>query len=284
MSVYAEAQSAHQSAMEPHIPEHSLRRVDYDHSQHDAYAKGRALPREAIDRYMQVFGRHLSARRPLSVIDLGSGTGRFTPALADAFGGPVWGVEPAAAMRGVAEVEASHPNVSYLAGEAAAIPLPGACADALLMFLSFHHFPDKPAAAREIARVVKPGGRVILRGTLKERIPDHWWRSYFPRSWDIERAMFLSGPEHRAIFEAAGFETVESVQMEVPFEGDLAAAVERLKLRAVSVFEHLTEAELAEGFARMDADLAAGTLIEKPTTGDFIVFERRPSATEPKQP
>ena len=35
----------------------------------------------------------------------------------------------------------------------------------------------------------------------------------------------------------------------------------------------MTEAELDEGFARIDAALAAGTIEEKPTYGDFIVFE-----------
>lgn len=260
--------------MEPHTPNSPLPPVDYDRVQHPVYAKGRALQPAAIARYMESFAQRLPTRRPLTAVDLGSGTGRFTPALAEAFGGPVYGVEPAAGMRDIAEASAAHPRVRYLAGEAAAIPLPDASADFVLMFLSFHHVPDQAAGAREIARVCRPGGRVILRSTFRDRIPDHWWRSYFPRSWDIERAMFFSEAAARALFETAGFTTLETVHMEIPFEDDLAAAVEKLKLRAVSVFEHLTEAELAEGFARLDADLAAGTLREKPTTGDFIVFTR----------
>jgi SAM-dependent methyltransferase len=258
-----------------------LQAVDYDRVQHAAYAKGRALPAASIQAYMATFAQHLPARRPLTVVDLGSGTGRFTPALAEAFGGPVYGVEPAAAMRQAAEAGADHPRVRYLAGEAAAIPLPDACADLVLMFLSFHHVPDQAAGAREIARVVKPGGRVILRSTFRERIPDHWWRGFFPRSHAIEEAMFFSEAEARALFEAAGFTTALSVQAEIPFEGDIEGAVRRLKLRAVSTFEHMTEAELDEGFARIDAALAAGAIEEKPTTGDFIVFERsglRPEA------
>jgi ubiquinone/menaquinone biosynthesis C-methylase UbiE len=154
------------------------------------------------------------------------------------------------------------------------MPLPEAGADFLLMFLSFHHFPDQAAAAAEIARVVKPGGRVILRSTFKARIPNHWWRSYFPRSQQIEEAMFPSVAEAQALFEAAGFSTVELVEQDIPFERDLAEAVAKLKLRAVSVFEHLTEAELQAGFEAIDAALAAGTLEGKATTGDFLVFSR----------
>jgi ubiquinone/menaquinone biosynthesis C-methylase UbiE len=144
----------------------------------------------------------------------------------------------------------------------------------VLMFLSWHHVRDRAAAAAEIARVLKPGGRLILRSTFKERIPEHWWRSYFPRSWAIEEAMFPTVPETREQFESAGFTTLASVQPEIPFEGDLAEAVEKLKLRAVSVFEHMTPEELDEGFARLDAAHAAGAIELKPTTGDFLVFAR----------
>lgn len=255
----------------PHSP---LGRVDYDRVQHDVYAKGRALPATTVQHYMDIFARHLPAARPLSVIDLGSGTGRFTPALAEAFGGPVHGVEPAAGMRRVAEAQAAHPGVTYLAGEAASMPLPDASADFVLMFLSFHHVPDRAAAAHEIARVLRPGGRFILRSTFRERIPDHWWRGFFPTSWAVEEAMFPSVAEASTIFEAAGFTTVESVRMEIPFEGDIDWAVERLRLRAVSTFEHMSPADLDEGFARLEAAYAAGTIALKPTFGDFIAFAR----------
>jgi ubiquinone/menaquinone biosynthesis C-methylase UbiE len=260
--------------MEPQPPTPPLAPVDYDRVQHQAYARGRALPARAIRRYMETFAEHLPERRPLVGVDLGSGTGRFTPALAAAFGGPVHGVEPADGMRRTAEAQARHPQVAYLKGRAEAIPLPDAAADFVLMFLSYHHVADKPAAAREIGRVLRPGGRLVLRSTFRERIPDHWWRGYFPRSWDVERAMFPTEAETRALFEAAGFRTLASVQMELPFEDDLAEAVARLKLRAVSTFEHLTEDELAEGFARIDADFAAGAIARKPTFGDVVVFAR----------
>jgi ubiquinone/menaquinone biosynthesis C-methylase UbiE len=261
--------------MQPQDTATPIRRVDYDVAQHGAYAKARALPAAAIQRWMEVFGSHLPERRPLVGVDLGSGTGRFTPALAEAFGGPVYGVEPAARMRETAQAQARHPQVSYLAGEAAAIPLPDASADFVLMFLSFHHVPDGAAAAREIARVLRPGGRLILRTTFRERIPDLWWRAFFPRSWEIEAAVFTSEAELRELFEGAGFSTAASAEDILPPEEDLAAAAERLRLRGISIFEHMSEAEIEEGFARMDAALAAGTVEPQPSSAAYIVFARQ---------
>lgn len=272
MSIYAQAQAMHRLVMET---TNSLPRVDYDTArQPDGYVRGRALSPAAIQRYIDTLAGFLPPRRPLTGIDLGSGTGRFTPALAEAFGGPIFGVEPSERMRAEAERHALHPQVRYLAGEAARMPLPDAGADFVLMFLSFHHFPDQRAAITEIGRVVKSGGRVFLRSTFRERIPQHWWRSYFPRSQAIEEAMFPSVAEAQALFEAAGFSTVQLVEQDIPFDGDLAEQVAKLKLRAVSVFEHMTEAELQAGFDAIDAALAAGRLEPKGTTGDFLVFAR----------
>lgn len=261
--------------MEPNEPAQPLPPVDYDRVQHQTYAEGRALPADALEAYMAAFGAHLPTRRPLVGIDLGSGTGRFTPALAQAFGGPIFGVEPAEGMRRAAEAGSRHPGVSYLAGRAEAVPLPDASADFVLMFLSYHHVTDKPAAAREIRRVLKPDGRLLLRSTFRDRIPDIWWRCYFPRTWDVERAMFPTEAETLALFEDAGLGKIAAVQMELPFRGDIATAVARLKLRPYSVFEHLSAAELDAGFAQMDADLAAGAIVEKPAHGDVVVFGPR---------
>ena len=81
-----------------------LEKVDYDKHQHSVYARGRALSPEAADTWTQSFARWAGPQRPLTVIDLGSGTGRFTPALAETFGGPVYGVEPSQRMRHVARL------------------------------------------------------------------------------------------------------------------------------------------------------------------------------------
>jgi ubiquinone/menaquinone biosynthesis C-methylase UbiE len=255
--------------------EGTMKRVDYDERQHSVYAKGRALGPAAMARWMAAFEAEAPDRRPLTVLDLGSGTGRFSPALAETFGGPVHGVEPSERMRSIATAEAAHPSVGYLAGEAAAIPLPAGSVDLVLMFLSFHHVPDRAAAAREIARVLEPDGRVFVRGTFAGRIHDLWWRRFFPRSWEIEERMFPSVEETSAVFADAGLGRAKLVQVVHPYEGDVAADVKRLRLRAISTFDHMDEAEIEAGFAQMEAALEANDIPPPaPAVLDLLVLSR----------
>ena len=109
-----------------------MEKVDYDAGVHSVYATGRRMSPDALQTWMEAFARHLPETRPLVWLDLGSGTGRMTPSLASAFGGPAHGVEPSDKMRAEALALAGHPAVTYAAGSAEHIPLPDASCDAAL--------------------------------------------------------------------------------------------------------------------------------------------------------
>ena len=253
-----------------------LREVDYDERQHLVYARARALPEATMAEWMRVFARHAPPQRPLSVLDLGSGTGRFTPDLAEAFGGPVSGVEPSERMRAVAEENATHPAVTYLAGAAESIPLPAASCDLVVLFLVLHHVRDRPAAAAEIARVLRPGGRVLIRSSFPDRMPELPFYSYFPGARRIDELVFPRLDQTIELFEAAGlgFVAIEEVQQRIA--DSLADFAERLKFRGSSTFERLTEEEIESGFAALEAAVAVETR-PRPVyeDSDLLVLERR---------
>lgn len=233
-------------------------RVDYDDRQFAVYAQGRAIAPVMLARWMKVFAGHVPPRRPLAVLDLGSGTGRFTPALAQTFGGPVYGVEPSWRMRDIAIRSSAHPAVTYLPGGAQDLPLPAASCDAVLMFLVFHHVADPAAGAAEISRVLRPGGRVLIRSTFADRMPDLWWHHYFPRAAEIEKQMFPTVADVEAAFSSTRLRILDLQTVRERFAGSLAESAARLRLRAISTFEHLTEQEIAEGFIALDAAVHAG--------------------------
>jgi len=92
--------------------------------------------------------------RDAHVLDLGAGTGKLTQVLARRFA-RVTAVEPDDAMRAlIAGAEA-------LAGSAESIPLEDGSVDGVFCAEAFHWF-DWPVALREIARVLRPRGVLVL--------------------------------------------------------------------------------------------------------------------------
>jgi ubiquinone/menaquinone biosynthesis C-methylase UbiE len=252
-----------------------LKRVDYDRTQHAGYAKGRRLLPSSRRSWMRAFRGLAGDRRISRIVDVGSGTGRFTPVLADAFGAEVVGVEPSARMREVAYVESSHPLVTYVEGSAEDLPLEDESADLALMFLVWHHVPDRPAAARELARVLAPGARLLIATTLADRLKDLLLYRYFPRARDIDIELFPTLGETVGVFADAGFAHAGLVEVHHRSADSLMEYTERQRMRALSVYEHLTDAEYREGLAAMEADAAEET-VPQPVEADcdLLAFTR----------
>ncbi|ALG08283.1 class I SAM-dependent methyltransferase [Kibdelosporangium phytohabitans] len=237
-----------------------LPEVDYSTRLFTGYAAGRALTATTLETWREAFGRGAPRRRPLAVLDLGCGVGRFSPVLADVFGGPVYGVEPARRMREVAARQNGHPRVTYLDGDANTIPLGDDTCDLALLFLMLHHVPDQPAAAREIARVLRPGGRVLLQSSFSGELEDRRWFHHFPRAREIENVMFPSRAAVLEMFAAAGFTHERTDLVECEIAPSLAAYADKLRHRAIPTFEHLTEEEIKAGLASIDEAVARETV------------------------
>jgi SAM-dependent methyltransferase len=99
------------------------------------------------------------------VVDIGSGTGEHAKVLAEAVGpdGEAVGVDPNPGMR--AEARRRAPRARFVDGNAYALPFPDASVDAITCERVFQHLDHPERAAAEIARVLKPGGRVVVTDT-----------------------------------------------------------------------------------------------------------------------
>jgi SAM-dependent methyltransferase len=101
-------------------------------------------------------------------VDVGSGSGAFTRALARWMGPGcmVYGVDRDANFVGYAAQRAKEERLSrrcrYLEGDALALPLPDGVADAVTSYSVIEHLADHRAFLRESMRVCRPGGRVSV--------------------------------------------------------------------------------------------------------------------------
>jgi SAM-dependent methyltransferase len=110
------------------------------------------------------------------VLDVATGPG-YAAGLSVARGATVTAVDRSEGMLSLAA--SLHPEVSFVRADAAALPFEDAAFDAVVSNLLMPHVSDLPAVVAELARVVRPGGRVALT------------------TWDPEPETFL-----RALIEA----------------------------------------------------------------------------------
>jgi SAM-dependent methyltransferase len=103
-----------------------------------------------------------------TVLDLAAGTGKLTRLLVP-FGAAVLAVEPVDGMR--RGFVAAVPGVPMVAGVAEALPVAGESLDAVTVAQAFHWF-DADRAFGELARVLRPRGRVGLIWNARDRSSD----------------------------------------------------------------------------------------------------------------
>ena len=129
-------------------------------SQAAAYERGRpSYPPEAIDWLLPPGARN--------VLDLGAGTGKLTTRLVER-GLDVVAVDPIAEMLEV--LSGSLPATPALLGTAEEIPLADDSVDAVLVAQAWH-WVDPQRAIPEVARVLRPGGRLgLVWNTRDERL------------------------------------------------------------------------------------------------------------------
>lgn len=117
--------------------------------------------------------RSMGLRSGQRVLDVASGPGTTAFVLAEEFGVSVLGVDlgdqavagasARAAERGVAD------RVRFTVGDAERLPVDDGSFDALVCECAFCTFPDKVTAAAEMARVLRPGGKVGITDVALDR-------------------------------------------------------------------------------------------------------------------
>jgi ubiquinone/menaquinone biosynthesis C-methylase UbiE len=111
------------------------------------------------------------------VLDVATGTGRVPLLLAAQpwFGGQVYGIDIAPAMLARARAKAAAAGVSMCIilreGDAGSLPWPGQTFDLVTSLEALEFFPRPRRALAEMARVLRPGGALVV-----SKYPDRWAR------------------------------------------------------------------------------------------------------------
>jgi SAM-dependent methyltransferase len=189
---------------------------------HDYEAARPSYPPEVVEW----LGRHLEIEPRSRLCDLAAGTGKLTRLLAPSTDHLV-AVEPVGGMR--AALRQVLPEVPLAAGTAEALPIASGTLDAVTVAQAFHWF-DFDAAVAELARVLRPGGRLALVWNARDRsvewVDRVWsimdrvekrapWRNHEQWRDSANREMRGFGPLHEAQFHHEQVLTPEAVVQRV---------------------------------------------------------------------
>jgi SAM-dependent methyltransferase len=181
-------------------------------------------PNEAMLKVL--FGKYLGTPRTLSagqhVIDVGCGMGQNLIPFA-AQGCEVAGIELTEQMTAVVRNALSRRGISgeFRVGHNRAIPFPDACFDLVLSVNAIHYEKDETdylAAIQELARVIKPGGRLYVSTVAPEH--EIYQRAevlgphrFCIRDYDFrngEKMFFVDHEKHLAAYLGTQFADVET--------------------------------------------------------------------------
>ncbi len=162
--------------------------------------------------------------RPGRAVDVGCGPGALTGVLVARLGADaVRACDPSPPF--VRACAARHPGVDVRAGRAEDLPFDDATADVVLAQLVLHFVSDPPLAAREMTRVVRPGGTVAACvwdfADGMEMLRAYWDAALTvdpddPDAPDEARTLrFGCAGEITALFRDVGLEQVEETTLRV---------------------------------------------------------------------
>jgi arsenite methyltransferase len=141
------------------------------------------------------------------VADVGAGTGFMAAGLAP-LAAQVYVLDGSAEMLAQAQRNlAGHDNVIYRQADGVALLLDDASVDAVFANMYLHHTADPAAAIREMVRILRPGGRLVI--TDMEQHNHEWMRAEMADEWlgfapDQMRAWLREAGLVNVIVDASG--------------------------------------------------------------------------------
>ena len=147
-------------------------------------------------------------KNDIKILDVGCGTGEFISNLGPQFKeAEFYGVDLSSDMIKIAKSKLERNGVSLKVGDVENLPYEDNSFDIITCSHSFHHYPNKDKAAREMHRVLKKGGRVMIVDGCRD-VP--FGRVIFDIVTLLEKHVYhLFAHEFENIFSEAGFHEID---------------------------------------------------------------------------
>jgi ubiquinone/menaquinone biosynthesis C-methylase UbiE len=153
---------------------------------------------------------HVQVEKPFTILDVGCGGGKTVQKLAEmASDGRVYGVDyspqSVATSRQTNAQLIRAGRVDIQQGSVSHLPFPDHTFDLVSAVETHYYWPDPAADFREVLRVLKPGGRVVV---IAETYKGMRFNAVYRWGMKLLRATYLSASEHSELLRTAGYSDV----------------------------------------------------------------------------
>jgi ubiquinone/menaquinone biosynthesis C-methylase UbiE len=253
--------------------------LDYDRTAlPDVYVEARTLATESLAVWREAIRAAVPADTGIArIVDLGCGTGRFTALLAGMFGVAVVGLDPSLRMLANRQTPAGAPT-HFVAGTAEAMPVATASIDLVFLSMVYHHL-RVAGAIGELGRVLRPGGRVVVRNPTRETVDSYEFLRFFPEAKAIDVARMPPREAVARAFREGGFTLACRRTVVHTFATDHRDYLRKIGLRGLSSLQAISDEEFERGlaaFARHCRAVEDDRPVTEPT--DLFVFVRSPDS------
>jgi SAM-dependent methyltransferase len=210
------------------------------------------------------------------LLDVGGGTGNYALALSREGWDPVVADTSAEML-----ARAAAKGLRTVRADAQRLPFEDESFDAVTMISMLHHVDHPDAALDEARRVLRPGGRLVLKGFSGEDALSLWIVDYFPssRAWMAAthppRAAFLAALPGARLLE---FEFRDMCDASLAaLSADPRRVLEAAESGATSYFERMRRDhpdELREGLERLRGDIASDHAPNRPGTATVLSWTK----------
>jgi demethylmenaquinone methyltransferase/2-methoxy-6-polyprenyl-1,4-benzoquinol methylase len=239
-------------------------------------AEGYDETRSASPSVLRALREALRGAPGRRLADIGGGTGNYALALTREGWEPIV-VDRSAEMLARAEAK----GLETVEADAQRLPFEDESFDAATMISMLHHVEDRRVALAEARRILRPRGRLVVKGFTGEDAASLWVLDYFPSS---RRWMEATHPPRAAILEelpgahvfALEFEDMEDASL-AALSADPERMLEAAERGATSYFERMQRDhpdELRAGRARLREDIAAGRAPRRAGTATVLSWTK----------
>ena len=193
---------------------------------------------------MEQLNAYFSECKTNSILDVGTGSGDFIEVLQDVFPqAQIMGVDPN--TESLQEAIQKYPGVSFGEMSAEKLEFADNSFDVASISMALHHLPDIQTSLKEMQRVVKPGGWIIVNELFSDNLNPaqevhkmfHHFRSRIDRLTGIYHQESFEKEQILQMVKASGIEI--QLSFENTMETNLIAGESELEVKVDKMKQHL---------------------------------------------